>query len=256
MVRGPRRSDRERRALMAAGKRIALTAPEGVALRLQHLATSIAQEKPGELVAPLDVARDALLIGVHALEQVRRTEGAPPGLPKLIREALTVEIPPALPEGEARPETPPQRGWRTWRDAYLKKYARPYMPGPQCGKAMNAIARAAVDACAATDHDDAADLERLFLHWWRNYLNDPGYSKGVGDPGFLASQSHALAYFSRGIQSYGSPWDKEVKAVMRPALASTHAPRQLTQRTPSQRPLLDINAGAAGVLQATKGKAS
>ncbi len=239
---------------MAAGKRIAFTSRANTAIRLQALAGSMAQEKPGELVAPLDVASDCLLIGIHAQEQLRATAGPPPGLAKLIREALSVEVPPALPEGDAKPETPAQRGWRTWREAYLRTYARPYMPGPACGKAMNSIARTAVDACAAVAHDDVEDLERLFCHWWRNYLADPGFSKGVGDPGFLRSQSHGLAYFARGIQSYGSPWDKEVKSVMRKELSAPTGPRQIGPRVTSQRQLLDITGGVAEALKATKGR--
>lgn len=245
---------------MAPTKRIAVTAPAGVALRLQYLAASMAQEKPGELVAPLDVARDALLIGIRALESARNTIGPAPGITKLIREALAPEVkagPPALEEGAEKPETPAQRGWRTWRDAYLRTYARPYMPGPKCGNAMNAIAKAALHACAEVDHEDPADLEALFAHWWRNYLADPGYSKGVGDPGFLRSQSHALAYFSRGIQSYGSPWDREVKRVIRKEFApAPTTPRQLAARRPGQEDLFGNVAGAKGALQAVKGRAS
>jgi hypothetical protein len=244
---------------MARGERIAVTVPASarVKVRLASLLASMVQEGI-KITDLLDVALQALLIGLLALEWARRPEGPPVGLTKLIRSALDPEAaaPRQVPEdGVTMAETPVQRAWRTWRVAYLKAYARGYADGPACGKAMATIAKLGAEMCARFDHHDDADLELLFDHWWRSYLSDSGYSRGTGDPGFLRSMSHGIAYFAKGIQSYGTPWDKEVKRVMRPALAASTAPRQLTARRPGQAGLFDTVTAAKGAQEATKGRA-
>lgn len=243
---------------MARGERIAITVPAAarVKMRLATLLHSMVQDGI-KITDLLDVAMQAFLIGLFALELERRPEGAPAGLKKLIRSALDPEAAaprPVLEEGAERAETPVQRAWRTWRVAYLKAYLRGYADGPACGRAMSTAAKLAVDMCARFDHHEDADLEALFDHWWRAYLNDAGYSKGVGDPGFLRSMCHGIAYFAKGIQSYGTPWDKEVKRVMRPALAASTTPRQLVARKPGQSELFGNIEGAKGALSAVKAR--
>jgi hypothetical protein len=245
---------------MARGERIAITVPPGASANVRLAALLVSMIQGGAKVTDLGaVALQAFLIGLLALEWMRLPGGPPAGLAKLVRHALDPEAAaprPALEEGAEKPETPTQRAWRTWRTAYLAAYARPYVDGTLCGRAMNAIGKLGADACARTDHDDPADLEALFTWWWRHYLADPGYSKGPGDPGYLRSQSHGIAYFAKGIQGYGTPWDKEVKRVMRPALAAPTAPRQLASRNPGQAGLFDTAAAAKGAQEATKGRAT
>jgi hypothetical protein len=241
---------------MAKGDRIAVTAPATarVKLRLAALLVSIVQEG-GKATDLLDVALQALLVGLTALEWQRSPEGTPPGITKLIRVALAPEAaaPLLLTEGGEKAETPVQRAWRTWRTAYLAAYARPYVDGTMCGRSMVQLAKLAVDACARMDHDDDEDLELLLVHWWRHYLNDPGYSKGAGDPGFLREKSHGIAYFAKGVQTYGTPWDREVKKVMRPALAPAPAvPRQLAARKVTGQTDL-FASGAREVAKAARG---
>lgn len=241
-----------------AGHRIAVTVPAAarVKVRLAALLNSMVQEGL-DITDILDVAVQALLVGLLALEWARKPEGTPPGITKLIRSALDPEVAaPVVPlDPEApKPETPVMRAWRTWRDAYLNAYARGYADGPKCGRAMATIAKLGVELCARFGHHEDADLEALFTHWWREYLKDSGYSKGVGDPGFLRANAHGIAYFAKGIQQYGTPWDREVKRVMRPALAPAQsAPRQLQAKHPG---LFDKIEGARGVAAAAKGRAS
>lgn len=244
---------------MATDKRIAFTVPPSAFMRLAALLASMVQEGLPVLNL-LVIARQALLIGLTALEWARRPEGTPDGIRKLIRTALDpgaasprIELDPNAPKAE----TPVQRAWRTWRTAYLAAYARPYVSGTLCGRAMTAIGKLGAEACARMGHDDDADLEALFAHWWRAYLADPGYSKGAGDPGFLRANAHGIHYFSKGIQQYGTPWDREVRRVMRPALApAPTTPRQLAARRPGQSELFGNIEGAKGALQAVKGRAS
>jgi hypothetical protein len=242
---------------MARGERIAFTAPASAITRLAQLVLALTQES-GKIVDVLAVALRAFLIGLQALEDQRLPGGPAPGVTKLIKRALAPEAPnpcPVLAEGEQRPETPLERGWRTWCTCYLQHYGVPYQRSPACGNAMKAIAAVTLEACAEMDHEETADLEALFVHRWRAYLRDPGSSKGAGDPGFLRVKRHALRYFADSIPELGSPWDKETKAIMRPALAAPTTPRQLAARKPTAQADL-FASGARDVAKAARGSAS
>lgn len=240
---------------MAAGKRISFTVPPDSLKRLSRILSSMVEEGAA-ITDILAVAVQAFLIGLLALELLRRPEGPPDGVKKLVRTALDPDVgaPQPLNLDSPKPETPAQRGWRTWRDAFLRVYGRTYTDHAPCGKAMISYAKSAVANCERTGHFEDADLESMFVHWWKAYLRDTGRSAGAGDPGYNISHSHALVGFDYALQTYGTPWDRETKSVMRKELTAPVGPRQLVARTPCQRALLDINTGVAEALKATKGR--
>lgn len=112
---------------------------------------------------------------------------------------------PAEPIVEAAPreETPLEKGWRTWMDAFKKATGRSYGRCAPDGPALKVIVGLAQEDLAALGRP-LSDLEALLSHRWAGYLADPGHD------GRLTDNWHPLHWFSTNANKYGTPWDPKV----------------------------------------------